>query len=106
MKFGIVLSSNDPETVFNAIRLANYARNEGDDVSIFLLGKGVELDTMGNGPFEIHKGAKSFLDAGGKILACGTCLELRDSEGSEICPVSTMGELYDLIDTSDRLVTF
>ena len=38
---GIVIYSNDTETVWNALRLANYSKNQGDTVSIFLLGKGV-----------------------------------------------------------------
>ena len=43
---GMVIYSNDTETVWNALRLANYSKNQGDTVSIFLLGKGVELDSM------------------------------------------------------------
>ncbi len=43
---GMVIYSNDTETVWNALRLANYSKNQGDTVSIFLLGKGVELDNM------------------------------------------------------------
>lgn len=41
---GIVIYSNDVETTWNALRFANYSQNEGDTVTIFLLGKGVELD--------------------------------------------------------------
>ena len=46
------------------------------------------------------------LDAGGEFLACGTCLKLRESEGSEICPLSTLKDLYEIVRDSDRLVTF
>ena len=46
-----------------------------------------------------------FVDAGGKILACGTCLKLRHNEGSELCPVSTMKDLYELIRDADKVVT-
>lgn len=46
VSIGMVIYSNDNETVWNALRLANYAKNEGDTVSIFLLGKGVELDNL------------------------------------------------------------
>jgi uncharacterized protein involved in oxidation of intracellular sulfur len=49
---------------------------------------------------------RSFVDAGGVILACGTCLTIRHAESSEMCPVSTMKDLYDIIRDSDRLVTF
>ncbi len=36
----IVIYSNDTETVWNALRLANYALTQKDTVKIFLLGKG------------------------------------------------------------------
>ena len=106
MKLGIVLTCTEPETVFNALRLANFAVKEKDEVGIFLLGKGVELDQIEDGRFEVRAQAESFLGAGGKIMACGTCLELRNSEGSDICPLSTMKDLYELIRDSDRVLTF
>ena len=43
---GMVIYSNDVETVWNAFRLANYAKNQGDTVQVFLLAKGVEVDKM------------------------------------------------------------
>jgi hypothetical protein len=43
---GIVIYSDDIETVWNALRFANYSKNQGDSVSIFLLGKGVELENL------------------------------------------------------------
>ena len=39
MKLGIVMTATDPETVFNAFRLANYSVENGDKVSVFLLGE-------------------------------------------------------------------
>ena len=42
MKLAIVLSSNVSETNWNVFRLANVALSNGDVVSVFLLGKGVE----------------------------------------------------------------
>ena len=46
MKLGIIISQTEPETVFNALRLANYSLKQGDTVKIFLVGKGVELDKI------------------------------------------------------------
>ncbi|MDO9366859.1 MAG: DsrE family protein [Methylotenera sp.] len=48
----------------------------------------------------------SFLEAGGSILACGTCLKIRQSEGSDICPISTMQDLHALILDSDKVLSF
>ena len=44
MKLAIVIYSNDPETVWNAFRFGVFARKQGDAVSVFLLGKGVEAE--------------------------------------------------------------
>ena len=38
MKLGIVVYSNDPETVFNAFRLGVFSLGKGDSVRVFLLG--------------------------------------------------------------------
>jgi uncharacterized protein involved in oxidation of intracellular sulfur len=45
-------------------------------------------------------------DNGGKIFACATCLKIRQSEGSEMCPLSTMKDLYKTVKESDKIVTF
>jgi len=48
----------------------------------------------------------AFKKRNGKILACGTCLKIRDKNESKICPISTMEELLQLIEESDKVVTF
>lgn len=105
MKLGIVISTNEPETAFNGLRLANFAVGQGDTVRVFLLGQGVELDQIDSEKFNVRQQAESLLEAGGAIQACGTCLKLRQSEGSEVCPISTMKDLYEIVRDSDRLVT-
>ncbi len=106
MKIAMVISQANPELVFNAFRLANFSRKEGDEVKVFLLAEGVELDGIRNPKFDVRGQAESFLQAGGQILACGTCLKLRNSQGSELCPLSTMKDLHALIREADRVVTF
>jgi uncharacterized protein involved in oxidation of intracellular sulfur len=106
MKLGIVISMTEPETVFNALRLGNYAVGQGDTVRVFLLGKGVELDQIKDEKFDVRQQAENLLQAGGSILACGTCLKLRHSQGSELCPLSTMKDLYEIVRECDRVVTF
>ena len=44
MKLGMIVTQSDPETVFNALRLALYRLEQGDEVRIFLSGRGVEID--------------------------------------------------------------
>ena len=45
---------------------------------------------------------------GEKLTTFGMWLrvKLRESEGSEICPLSTLKDLYEIVRDSDRLVTF
>jgi len=106
MKLTLVISQTNPELVFNAFRLANFSRNQGDEVRVFLLAEGVELDKLNDPKFDVRGQAESFLELGGDILACGTCLKLRNSQGSELCPLSTMKDLHALIRDADRVVTF
>jgi len=106
MKLGMILSQAEPEAAFNALRLANYSLKQGDTVRIFLVGKGVELDRINDAKFNIREQAQAVRAAGGELLACGTCLKLRESEGSKICPLSTLKDLYEIVRDSDRLVTF
>jgi len=106
MKIGIVVYSNDSETVWNAFRFANFALNEGDEINVFLLGKGVECESLDTGKFKVTEQMQTLVDNGGKIFACGSCLEIRQSEGSEVCPLSTMKDLYEIVKMSDRIVTF
>ncbi len=105
MKLGLIITQTDPETVFNALRLALYALQQGDSVRIFLSGRGVEIDQIEDPKFDVKTLATQILDAGGELLACGTCLKLRASEGSEICPLSTLKDHYEIVRDSDRLVT-
>jgi uncharacterized protein involved in oxidation of intracellular sulfur len=106
MKLGIVIYSNDTETVWNAFRFGNFALGKHDSVDVFLLGKGVEVESLGNDRFDVRGQATKFKQAGGTIRACGSCLKLRESEGSEACPISTMEDMYKLVTECDRVLTF
>lgn len=106
MKLGIVLYTTDAETAWNAFRLGLFALKQGDSVKTFLLAKGVECENLDTPQFKVTEQMREFLKQGGEILACGSCLKLRDTEGSELCPVSTMKDLYELVRDSDRVVTF
>jgi uncharacterized protein involved in oxidation of intracellular sulfur len=106
VKLGIIIYSNDSETVWNAFRLGNYAAKEGDEVKAFLSGKGVESESIDTEAFNVTEQMRSFVEGGGCILACGTCLKIRQSEGSEMCPLSTLADLYEIVRGSDKIVTF
>ena len=105
VKLGIIITQTDPETVFNTLRLALYSLEQGGEVRIFLSGKGVEIDQIEDDTFNVRAECQKVLDAGGEFLACATCLKLRNSGGSEVCPLSTLKDHYEIVRDSDRLVT-
>ena len=106
MKIGIVISSNDAETCFNALRYANFCLAQKDEVKIFFMGKGVEYQKIATGTFNTAEQAEKILKSGGTIYACGSCIKIQEQEGTELCPVSTMKDMYDIVKESDRVVTF
>ncbi|HLC47259.1 MAG TPA: DsrE family protein [Candidatus Nanoarchaeia archaeon] len=107
MKIGIILNTNDAETCWNCFRFGNEAISKNHSMKVFLLGRGVEAESVKDARFPLLKGAiKRFVKNKGVILACGTCLKIRGREGSDICPVSSMGELLQLVEESDRILTF
>lgn len=103
---GIVLYSNDAETIWNALRLANFSINKGDTVAVFLLGKGVEALYIESKEFDIKTQTESFTSKGGQILACGTCLKMRKKDNIKACTVSTLDDLYTIINQSKKILTF
>lgn len=53
MKALFIITTDDSETVFNAMRLANVGVKKGDDVSVFMLGKGVCFEQAGTEEFDV-----------------------------------------------------
>ena len=105
MKIGIVISSN-AETCWNALRYANFCLLQKDETKVFFMGKGVEYQKVSNDKFNTLEQANKFLKTGGKIYACGTCIKSREQEVSEMCPISTMKDMYEIVKESDKVVTF
>ncbi|MBN2453691.1 MAG: DsrE family protein [Candidatus Omnitrophica bacterium] len=106
MKLGVIIYSNDAESVWNAFRLGAFSLKQKDTVKVFLLGKGVECESIDTEKFKVTEQMKLFINSGGSILSCGSCLKIRNSQGSEICPLSTMKDLYDIVKDSDKVLTF
>ena len=106
MKIGIVISTNDAETCWNALRYGNFALGQKDEVKVFFMGKGVEYQKVSMEKFNTVDQAEKLMQAGGKIYACGSCMKSREQEGSEMCPISTMKDMYDIVKESDKVVTF
>ena len=105
MKLGIIINTNNPETAWNALRLGSTAIDEGHKVSVFFMGSGVEIEEIRSEKFNVAEVLGIFAKSKGNLLACGTCLKVRQQE-SGVCPVSTMPQLVQLIADSDKVVTF
>lgn len=106
MKIGIVISTEEPETSWNAFRFANFSAKQGDEVKVFLIGRGVDYEKASTAKFDAAAQAREFLRARGRIFACGTCIKSREQESSDICPISTMKDLYEIVRDSDKVLTF
>ena len=106
MKIGIVLSTNDPEEVWNAFRFGNVALKENHEVRVFLVNKGVEAEDIKSERFVVRDQLQSFIENKGELLACGTCMKNRLKEESNFCPIATMKDMLEIVVWSDKLVTF
>lgn len=51
MKIGVIISSNDAETCWNAFHYANFCLGQKDEVKVFLTGKGVEYQKISTDKF-------------------------------------------------------
>ena len=53
MKLAMVIYSAESETAWNAFRLGVFSLKQGDKVSVFLLGKGVECAGLDDAKFKV-----------------------------------------------------
>ena len=60
MKILFIISTDDAETIYNAMRLANVAVKKGDEVSAFMLGKGVLYERNSNDQFNVIEQVNQF----------------------------------------------
>jgi len=48
-----IIATDDGDTIYNAMRLANVGVEKGDEVSVFMLGKGVLFEGSGSDQFDV-----------------------------------------------------
>ena len=60
MKILLIISTEDGETIYNAMRLANLGVKKGDEVSVFMLGKGVLFEQSSNEEFNVMAQMQQF----------------------------------------------
>ena len=107
MKLGIILQSNKPEHIWNTFRLGITTLKAGHQAEVFLMSEGSELDTIPDTKdFDISMKVAEFKNLKGNIYTCGSCMKLRGKEESNVCPVSTMADLLEMIENSDKVLVF
>jgi len=106
MKLAVILETREPEKAWNAFRFANTALQRRHNVKLFLMGEAVECEGLVAGTFDVAQQWEKFLQGGGEILACGTCLKSRKMEDTTTCPVSTMVDCLEMVEWADKVLTF
>jgi len=105
MKIGIIISTNEPETVWNAFRFGVTSVKAGHEVNVFLYGKGVESEEI-KSTFDIKEQIDIFCKNGGKILVCEGCLQMRPKTKSKVCVIGHQKDLLEIVEKSDKILTF
>ena len=106
---GIIITSDDAETAWNAVRLGVYSQRHGDLVVIFVTGKGLdafmrkqdEFDT-----FNLEIISESFWANGGMIYSCASCAKVRGTEDVQSCTITGIADLYQIVKRSKKVLTF
>lgn len=106
MKIAIIIETKEYEKAWNAFRFAIVAKEQGNEVKVFLMGEGVECVGLAHDKYNVDEKLNDFVDMGGIVLACGTCLRSRNLEGSDVCPMSNMMTCVDMVLWADKTVTF
>jgi len=106
MKLGIIIYSNDLETVWNAFGLGVYALKERDTVKVYILGKGMDCKLVNTDKFKVKDEICEFKELGGEILGCSTCAEIHPNSCIEAAFLAPTMELHKVIKESDKVVTF
>mgnify|MGYP000530729188 CR=1 FL=1 len=60
MNLLFIISTDDAEIVYNAMRLANVAVEKGDEVNVFMLGKGVLFEQIDSQQFHVKEQVDKF----------------------------------------------
>ena len=114
----VLVVLNDPpygtERSYNGLRLAgSLAKREDNQVQVFLIGDAASCAKAGQkvpqGYYNLELMLRSVARRGGVIGVCGTCMDARgmtDEELAEGCRRSTLDELTDRTQQSDKALVF
>jgi uncharacterized protein involved in oxidation of intracellular sulfur len=60
MNMLFIINTDDAETVYNAMRLANISVEKGSEVNVFMLGKGVLFEQVSSEQFNVKEQIDKF----------------------------------------------
>jgi sulfur relay (sulfurtransferase) complex TusBCD TusD component (DsrE family) len=103
---GIILSSGDAETVWNGLRLAQVAQSKGDTVVIFVINKAVDVFINGDAKFDTFKLSRDLTAKNVDIYTCATCAKRRNTENVQMCTITSIYDMYDIIKNSKKVISF
>ncbi|MBO1305367.1 DsrE family protein [Enterococcus sp. 669A] len=106
MKLAIILETKEPEKAWNAFRFGVASLKKQHEVKFFLMGEAVEVESIEDEAYDVPDQMKKLEEAGGELLACGTCLKSRQLEDKTSCPISTMFDCVEMVEWADKVVTF
>lgn len=113
----ILLILNDPpygtEHSYNGLRLANALAKSGQEVTVFLMADAVACAKLGQktpeGFYNLERMLGRLIAAGGKVLLCGTCMDARGLEATQLltgAERSTMDALAEATIAADKVLVF
>jgi hypothetical protein len=85
--------------------MANAGLQKGDEISVFMLGKGVTYEAVGGDDFDVVSQVNQFTEEG-DFYVWGVCLQAHGLVASASCPVAWMDDLYELSMEADKVFTF
>jgi len=114
----VLIIINDPpygtERMFNALRMAGaFVKDQTHRVSVFLMADAVSGAKGGqktpDGYYNVERILRRIINGQGEILLCGTCLDARGINDTEVvtgAKRSTMDELVALTVAADKVLVF
>lgn len=105
MKLGVIIETKEYEKAWNGLRFAVTAKMSDHEVKVFLMGEAVECEGLTHEVYNVDAQLKTFIEVGGEVLACGTCMRSRNLT-SDICPISSMIDCVEMVEWADKTVTF
>ncbi|MGX6428804.1 DsrE family protein [Levilactobacillus yonginensis] len=106
MQLGVIVETNDPEQVWNALKFSVAALRKGHATHLLLMGAAVEIATIGNARYDVSGELSAFDTAGGALFICETGPRIHRFANQAPYPLVSMPGSVDLIEWADKVVTF